>query len=308
MPTLNEKNTQQQGLVVSYFGNRIAVETDEGQVFQCHLKRNQALPVVGDRVIWEREGDDSGTIKAILPRRSCLYREGTKKEQKVIAANIDYLVIVMGPPPIFSEYLLDHYLIAAELLNIAPLIVLNKIDLLNNDQKAEIEVRLEPYKEVPYPIMLTSIYYQETLNHLASCLKNKTSVLMGPSGVGKSSLISLLSIVRESLRIQAVSTKGAGKHTTTATCLYHLHGGGHLIDSPGVREFNLWRVTEEEVLKGFKEFEQFASDCKFRDCKHLSEPHCAVQEAVSRHQISQKRHAHYQMLMKEAHTSHDRKS
>jgi ribosome biogenesis GTPase len=289
----------QYGLVISYFGNSVAVETDDGQVFPCHLRRNQELPVVGDRVRWQLESDISGIILGIEPRRSMLARGNVGGTLKPIAANIDVLVVVMSPPPVFSEYLIDRYLIASELLKINPIIVLNKIDLLNDATCQSAFDRLDIYRHIPYCTLSSSIYMTEGLIHLADYLKNKTAVLVGPSGVGKSSLIAALSH-QEKIRIAKVSPKGAGKHTTTSTQLYHLPQGGNVIDSPGVREFSLWSVTKPDLLKGFKEFKPFLTGCKFRDCQHRVEPGCLVQDALANGKINANRFASYQELMKNA--------
>lgn len=300
MHKYTEKNIPPlQGLIISYFGSSVAVEGNNGQVFQCHLRRNQELPVVGDSVLWQQESENTGIITGVLPRRSLLARGDGRGKMKPIAANLDAILIVMAPPPIFSEYLVDRYLVAAELLNIQPIIVLNKVDLLDKEtQKAALD-RLKPYQDIPYVVVLSSIFQHEKLEELHIHLKNKTAVLVGPSGVGKSSLIVAFG-QDEVIRIGDVSAKGAGKHTTTATRLYHLPHGGNLIDSPGVREFNLWPVSKQEILSGFKEFQHFLSGCKFRDCLHVVEPGCAVQAAVSSGKISPQRFESYQALMKEA--------
>ncbi|MBV9575656.1 MAG: ribosome small subunit-dependent GTPase A [Gammaproteobacteria bacterium] len=278
----------------------MAVESENGQVVQCHLRRNQALPVVGDRVRWQFESEKGGIILTIEPRQSLLIRGQGHSDKQPIAANINAIVIVMAPPPVFSEYLVDRYLAAAELLQIQPLIVLNKMDLLNEITQASVLTRLMAYQAIPYPVILSSIFAKEGLSQLSSYLDNKTAVLVGPSGVGKSSIIAAL-VQEEAIRIGDVSAKGAGKHTTTATRLYHLPAGtGSLIDSPGVREFNLWPVTKKEILHSFKEFQPFLGQCKFRDCWHLIEPGCAVQDAILHDKISAKRYESYQTLMKTA--------
>ena len=301
MQKTNENNAflSQPGLIISYFGSSVAVEATDGQVFQCHLRRNQELPVVGDRVHFQLGQDNTGIITSILPRRTMLARANTHGgKMKPIAANLDILLIIMAPPPIFSEHLVDRYLIAAELLKITPILVVNKMDLLDERGKEALEKRLLPYRQVPYIVILSSIYYPNGLQELATHLKNKTSALVGPSGVGKSSIIAALN-QSELIRVGEVSAKGAGKHTTTATRLYHLPDGGDLIDSPGVREFNLWPVSKQEILAGFREFQPFINSCKFRDCQHIVEPGCAVQAAISDGKISPQRFASYQELLKE---------
>lgn len=298
---MQNHNRKKQGLVISYFGSSVAVLADNGKTVQCHLRRNQALPVVGDTVTfeYEKEGEESGVVLAIKPRRSLLERyDGRPGKMKPVCANIDIIIIVMAPAPIFAEYLIDRYLVAAELSNIKAALVLNKIDLLDDAQKlADANARLEPYRELNYPVLLSSIYQQEGLTKLRDFLHDKTAVLVGPSGVGKSSIIARLAGL-DTIRIALVSDKGAGKHTTTATRLYPLPTGGSLIDSPGVREFNLWPVSHAELQRGFKELRNFAGECKFRDCQHIAEPGCAVLQALHDGKMSRERLANYQALWK----------
>lgn len=286
-----------QGLVISYFGNSVAVEAQGGQVFQCHLRKNQPLPVVGDQVTFVLGNDQSGVISAILPRHSMLARGDERQaKQKPIAANIDAMVIVMSPPPIFSEYLIDRYLVAAELLSIPAMLVLNKIDLVGEQHQQAVDKLLMAYRSIPYTVVASSVLLPEGLTVLAEALKDKTAVLVGPSGVGKSSIISTLG-QHADIVVGETTGKGIGKHTTTATRLYHLPKGGCLIDSPGVREFNLWPITPAALLRGFKEFKAHATGCKFRDCLHYKEPGCAVQAAVASGKIGASRFANYQELM-----------
>ena len=300
--TEQTSNSQQCiGLVISYFGSSVAVESADGQVFPCHLHRNQALPVVGDHVRWQMEDDRTGLVLGIEPRRSVLARGDQRGQLKIIAANVDIIAIVMAPAPVFSELLIDRYLVAAEVLHIAPVLVLNKMDLLDSAARNSAEAYLQSYRRIPYPVILTSALTDVGMDELAVQLENKVSVLVGPSGVGKSSIIA--DLVQQDIRVNVVSPKGGGKHTTTATRLYHLPNGGKLIDSPGVRDFNLWPVSAADVLRGFKEFQSALTGCKFRDCAHTVEPGCAVQAAVADGKISARRFANYQTLMKEAHAN-----
>lgn len=296
--TEKEQQPEAVGLIISYFGNSVAVEAQDGQVFQCHLKRNQPLPVVGDRVRFVPDPTHRGTVISIEPRSSVLTRGDKRGKTRPIAANVDAILIVMAPPPIFSEHLVDRYLIAAELLQIEPILVLNKIDLLDAAGLNAAQERLAPYAQVPYQVVFSTTLGQSGLQGLSDVLKKRTAVLVGPSGVGKSSIIAGLGS-EESIRIGEVSAKGSGKHTTTATRLYHLPDGGQLIDSPGVREFNLWPVSEQELLGGFKEISAYARGCRFRDCRHMAEPGCAVQAAVESAKISPLRYASFKELMNE---------
>src|SRR3990167_3700914 len=175
MHNLNENNHtgNRRGLVISYFGKSVAVEAD-GMIYQCHLRRNQDLPVVGDEVVWREDGPESCIVVSILPRRSLLTRGDNHKQAKPIAANVDALVIVMAPPPIFSDYLVDRYVAAAELLAIQPVIVLNKSDLMDKAANQVANQRLDPYRAVPYPVVLTSIYEKKSLLDLGEVLQQKT--------------------------------------------------------------------------------------------------------------------------------------
>lgn len=300
MPKKQEKShaPEQLGLVISYYGRSVSVETPDGRVVACHLRRNQELPVVGDEVGWQPEANDgTGIVTRILPRRSVLARADARGRSKPIAANIDELVIVMAPPPVFSPYLVDHYLVAAELLNIKPILVINKADLLNEAAQQSLEATLDIYRHIPYQVVLSSIRSDGGLQDISAALRGKRGVLVGPSGVGKSSLITALGS-KEEAKAGDVSPKGAGKHTTTATRFYHLECGGSLIDSPGVREFHLWPITKAEVLTGFRELNGHLAGCRFRDCTHAVEPGCAVQQAVADGKISPERFKSYQELLK----------
>lgn len=288
----------QKGLVIAYFGNSVAVEAPDGQVFQCHLRRNQDLAVVGDEVMYERKAESTGVILSICPRRSILAKGDLKRGQKPLAANVDFILITQTPYPDFSTLLIDRYLIAAELLEIKAAILINKIDLASSANKALTMEKLAIYQKIGYDVQLISAKTLEALPLLSDKLQGKCGVLVGPSGVGKSSIIQVLSNA-QSIRIGEVSAKGAGKHTTTATCLYHLPHGGALIDSPGVRDFNLWTVTPDQLFAGFKEFSQYAAGCRFRDCSHRVEPGCAIQRAVQDGNIHAERYRHFQLLSKE---------
>lgn len=286
-----------EGLVISYFGDRVEVEAEEG-VITCCLHRNQPTPVVGDNVLWQAENSQTYVIKEILPRRSVLERPDAKGKMKAIAANLDTMIIVMALPGLFTEYLIDRYIIAAELLTIQPMLILNKVDLFTDTLRENMYARLEPYKKIGYPIVFSSARTEEGLRDLGDCLKNKTGILVGPSGVGKSSLIATFA-KEKAIRVGEVSNSGSGKHTTTASRLYHLQQGGALIDSPGIREFNLWPMTMNEILKGFIEFNPYLGECRFRDCRHIAEPNCAIREAVANNKISTARYENFQRLVGE---------
>lgn len=288
LPLETPKN---RGLVIASFGHSVAVEEAAGQVILCHLRRNQPQPVVGDQVLL-----DNKIIVTILPRRSVFQRGERNGKIKTLAANVDLIGIVMAPIPPFSAHLLDRYLVAAALLDIPPLIILNKSDLLVNEFLEKTHLLLKPYAEAGYIILYGHTQTEHGLAPLDAAFKNKTVILLGPSGVGKSSIIKALA-EEETIVIGEVSDKGMGKHTTTANRLYHLKDGGQIIDSPGVRDFSLWPIEEATLLLAFKEFVPYLTGCQFRDCRHYLEPGCAVQTAVNAGKITPTRFSSYHALL-----------
>ncbi|HLB57677.1 MAG TPA: small ribosomal subunit biogenesis GTPase RsgA [Gammaproteobacteria bacterium] len=290
--------TEREGLIIAHFGAYAEVEDEKGVPFRCYLRKNLDPLITGDRVLWQLEKDNTGIIVSGLPRKSLLARPDHHNQMKPIAANIDAVIIVVTPPPILSEYLIDRYLVAAEYLNIPCIILLNKMDLLDEKNRAETQKRLATYEKIAYPVMYSSTYARDGLDALRDFLCDKTAVLVGVSGVGKSSIIAALS-AQTDIKIGDVSTKGSGKHTTTTTRLYHLPAGGNLIDSPGVREFALWHMSADDILSGFIEFKPFLDECKFRNCHHQKEPDCAVQQALLDNKISAKRFENYLEMMAE---------
>lgn len=284
--------SEREGSVIAHFGTVVEVEDDNGVIYRCHLRKNQEPIITGDRVLWHLEKDNTGIVIASLPRKSLLTRPEKNHRNKLIAANIDVIVVVVAPPPNFSESLLDRYLVAAESRDIPAIILLNKIDLLNEDALIAMKKRLDKYTKMGYDVIYSSIFIKNGLHALLHALKNKRCVLVGVSGVGKSSIIMALT-GHQQIKIGDVSSSHQGKHTTTTTRLYSLPEGGSLIDSPGVREFSLGDMPANEVIKGFIEFQPFIGLCKFRNCHHQSEPGCALQGAVAEGKISPERWQSY---------------
>lgn len=289
-PKLN--GTEREGLLVTTFGAHAEIENEEGKLIRCHIRKNADPVITGDRVYWLPESPDTGVILGHFPRKSLLCRPENAHRLKLIAANLDAIIIVSAPPPVFSEEMIDRYLVAAETVKIRPVILLNKIDLLDESQKNSMIERLSVWKKMGYPVIGSSTYTRDGLVELNTFLHDKTCALVGASGVGKSSIISAL-LPESTIRVGEVSAKGAGKHTTTTTHLYHLPNGGNLIDSPGVREFGLWHMEKNDILAGFIELAPFANQCKFRNCQHEKESGCAIQEALKANEIDARRYASY---------------
>lgn len=288
--------TELEGLLVARYGNSAEIEDAQGRIIRCHLRKNLDLVMAGDHVLYQMEQDGTGTIINYLPRKSVLARPEHKGKIKPVAANIDAMVIVTAPPPILSEHMIDRYIVAAENLHITPILLLNKIDLLTDENRAEVSARLAIYEKIGYKVIFSSTYTQDGLEDLHNFLKDKTSVLVGQSGVGKSSIIAAF-VQEQLIRVGETSAHGLGKHTTTMARLYHLPNGGNIIDSPGVREFGIWNMTKDEIQRGFIEFKSFADQCKFRDCQHSKEPQCAVRKAVAEGDISQQRFDSFQEMV-----------
>ena len=225
-------------------------------------------------------------MTAIYPRDNEL-----KRQDKLIAANIDQLWLVVGIEPHYEFELIDRYLIMAENSNLPIGIIVNKIELSTNKSKTEND--FQNYKSLGYDVHFLSVKKQINLDFFKEQLVNKSHIFLGQSGVGKSSLINSL-IPDLQLRVNEISSKSKlGKHTTTNTTIYHIPSGGDLIDSPGVREFQLDSLTELEIKSGFKEFRALSDACRFRDCKHINEPNCAVKDSLDQGKINPNRYQSY---------------
>lgn len=237
-------------------------------------------------------------IVRVLERDTTLVRPDNNNRVRPVAANIDQIVIVIACKPSFEYGMLDRYLVAAELIGATPVIVVNKSDLLDTESRSKLEQRLAIYGDIGYSLLFISTRSTDGLRDLHQQLKIHTSVLVGQSGVGKSSLVQAL-LPDLDIRIGALSrATGLGRHTTTVTTLYHLPDGGDLIDSPGVRDFSLSPVAVDQLAQGFREFRHYLGQCRFHNCRHASEPGCAVQDAARSGVINQRRLANYRELVR----------
>ncbi|WP_250460178.1 small ribosomal subunit biogenesis GTPase RsgA [Microbulbifer litoralis] len=286
---------EQTGLVIANYGTQVLVESaaDPALRQRCHLRANIDTLVTGDRVAWSPATGDSsggtGVVGARLERQSELQRPDRYGDLKTVAANIDRILIVIAPYPEPFANAIDRYLVAAETTGIAPLLLLNKSDRIDDGNREELEDLLAPYPGLGYPVLRLSTKTGEGLPALLETLAGGTSVFVGQSGVGKSSLVNAL-LPSAGARTGALSeATQKGTHTTTAAELFHLPSGGDLIDSPGIREFGLWHMDEQSLLEGFVEFRPFIGHCRFRDCRHQGEPGCAIAGALARGTISERR-------------------
>lgn len=288
------------GLITVAHGSECVVEAEQVLV-RCRLRRrSEQRPVCGDRVRWRPTTPGEGVIEAIEPRRSLIERGDFRGRPRPLAANVDRMVIVLADPPGIEPLLIDRYLVLARHIGIPAAIWLNKIDRLTAAARTALRRQLESYRPLVADIGEGSAHRGEGLDELRRSLAGRCAILVGHSGVGKSSLANEL-IPDLALRIGALSTaSGQGRHTTAATTLFHLPGDGSLIDSPGVRTLRLDHLPVESVLAGFPEIRAEIGHCRFRDCRHDRDAGCAVLAAVDAGRITRERLGSWRRLMAEA--------
>ena len=286
----------QTGLVVASHGRHCMVESMDGERRICHPRGKKSQVVVGDQVEW-LPSTDEGTIEKILPRRNLFYRQDEIRT-KSFAANLDQVVILLSAEPEFSQMQLTRALIAAEAEHITPIIALNKSDL--TDLFARALERLAPYSSMGYTVLQLAIKHGRS-SDLVERLQNKTSLILGPSGTGKSTLINQF-IPNALVSTGEIShALNSGKHTTTSTNFYWVDAERKtaLIDSPGFQEFGLHHIDAMQLAAYMPDFKPHVSECKFYNCTHLHEPGCGVQAAVESGKINASRYKLYGMLFAE---------
>ena len=280
------------GQVVAAFGRHFDVETAEG-IVSCVTRGKKGGIACGDRLQIEMTGSAQGVIKSIDPRSSLLFRSDEFKE-KIIAANVTQIIVVVAAEPAFYEDLVSRCLIAAEAASLKIVIVLNKCDLEQATRAALAQLQL--YRDLGYP--LVSLSAKQDISPLRPYLQGETSVLVGQSGMGKSSIINALLPAAQAHTREISQALNSGKHTTTHARLYHLDGDSHIIDSPGLQEFGLSHVNEMDIAHAFVEFRPYLGHCRFSNCRHLVEPGCAVLEAATAGKIDKRRLGTFHKLVR----------
>jgi len=284
------------GRVIAHLGKALIIEDEDGNVFRCHKRTQLEQSAVGDNVLWLKTEDDAGRVEQVLPRRSLLSRPGKRGDTRPVAANLDQIVVILAVKPNIDALLLDQYLVVCENQDLTPLIVLNKCDLLDDESTLTTQSIINDYQQLGYEVLKTSAKENSDLTALKQQLHNKVSLLVGQSGVGKSSIINAL-LPDLSLQTKTLSNaSGLGKHTTTATTLYKLPDGGDILDSPGVNIFGLANISEFALADGYREIKQYAEQCKYSNCIHIKEPKCEVKAQLEKGNISENRYRRYLKL------------
>jgi len=299
---LGDLGELKRGRMISRFGEQADVlDIKSGKISRCFLRQHLGSPVPGDRIGFRLSSNGQGVIESIEERRSVLQRPSQHQGVKPVVANVDQAFIVIAPLPDFSSVLLDRYLVAIENSQLNITIVANKWDLTAEVERQSIEQSLTRYEMLGYTVLRVSAEENLGKSEIQQAISGHASILVGQSGVGKSSIINWL-FPSKALLTQSVSENSRlGQHTTTASQLFFLGddycAGGFIIDSPGIREFGLWHLDRDQIASGFCEFRNYLGTCKYRDCLHKSEPGCEIVKAVENGLIDEVRWRNYKKIL-----------
>jgi ribosome biogenesis GTPase len=288
--------SQESATVIATYSRRMGLKLANGEEVAARIKGKRIKPVCGDRVMAEPiENETDWLITTISDRRNELTRPNMRGQVEVLAANVDALVVMASVSPLPDWYIVDRYLCAAELMGVNSIVVFNKIDLLAGH---DIEIpELQEYREIGLPVFECSAETGGGVAEVRSALAGQCGIVVGQSGVGKSSLINRL-VAESQQRTADISHKsGEGRHTTVNSVMIPLHGGGSVIDSPGVRDYAPALSASSDAALGFREIAAAAQSCRFANCRHLREPGCAVKDGVDQETISYRRYESFKRVV-----------
>ena len=287
-----------EGRVLRSGGLRSTVLAENGQYYECATRRllktlatdQRHVVAAGDRVLFRPADNNEGIIERIEPRHGVLCRT-SRGRQHIIVSNVDQMLIIgSAAEPGLKPHLIDRFLVTAEKSNIRPVIVINKTDLID---RADLQPLVGVYGQLGYDVLLVSAETGFGIERLRLYVKDAESVVVGQSGVGKSSLLNAIE-PELGLKVSSISSENEkGRHTTTAAQLVPLSSGGFVVDTPGIRQFQLWDVIAEEVAGFFRDFRPYVSQCRFPDCSHTHEANCAVKDAVADFHLDARRYESY---------------
>jgi ribosome biogenesis GTPase len=285
-----------QAQVIATYSRRMRLRLADDKEVEARIKGKKLKPVCGDYVTAEPiDNEDDWLITGICDRENALARPNMRGQVEVLAANVDLLIVVAAATPEPDWFILDRYLAAAENMRVDAIVVFNKTDLAMGD--AETTKALGDYAQTGYPVFLCSAETESGIEELQQVIRDQTAIIVGQSGVGKSSIINVL-MGGQTQRTKEISTKtGEGKHTTVNSMMLDLPKGGRIIDSPGVRDYAPALDSIPAVVLGFREIEKAGHDCRFANCRHLREPGCAVKSGVENDVISARRYESYRRLL-----------
>ena len=298
------------GLIIKNTGSWYTVKTDDGRIVESKVKGNFRLkgirstsPVaVGDYVDIIMNAEGTALISAIDDRKNYIIRKASNlsKQSQIIAANLDQaLLIITIKQPETSTTFIDRFLAGAEAYRVPVVLVFNKTDLLNDDERHYQQQMVTLYGTIGYPCIEISAETGMGIDQLQTLLKQKVTLVSGNSGVGKSTLINAIIPHADQRTAEISNAHGTGMHTTTFSEMIELAEGGYLIDTPGIKGFGTFDIEPEELTSYFKEIFEFSKDCKFNNCTHTHEPGCAVLQAVENHYISVSRYQSYLNMLED---------
>jgi len=287
-----EDSSKNIGKITSVFGKTGILEPTGGGRLNFLVKSQKLKPVVGDNVHWNKQSDGTIVVTKIIEPNNQLERLNQYGQQQIIASNITQILLITAPLPKPNFLLIDKFILISELMECDLSIIFNKVDLV---EKSDSQFQL--YQQLDYPVIKISAKKKINLNPLFNLLNQQTTVLVGQSGVGKSTIINLL-IPKDKIRTEALSNKNQkGKHTTSASTMHAVEDKGYLIDTPGIENLNPKILAIKEIETGFREISSLSCECRYRDCIHINEPNCAVNQALSKNEIATQRYSNYKKLV-----------